>query len=97
MLNLGRSASFAASPARLEQDDEALPGGMSGPLAQGREFVWSNRDFARVQALIYKRAGISLHDTTGKHQRVTIGGEVGRIEMAVRVDQHLQSPAFRLP
>jgi chemotaxis protein methyltransferase CheR len=68
VLNLGRSASFAASPARLEQDDEALPGGMSGPLAQGREFVWSNRDFARVQALIYKRAGISLHD--GKHAMV---------------------------
>lgn len=68
VLNLGRNASFAASPARPEQDEEALPGGMSGPLAQGREFVWSNRDFARVQTLIYKRAGISLHD--GKHAMV---------------------------
>jgi chemotaxis protein methyltransferase CheR len=40
----------------------------SGPLAQGREFVWTNADFARVQALIYQRAGISLHD--GKHAMV---------------------------
>ena len=39
-----------------------------GPLAQGREFVWTNADFARVQGLIYKRAGISLHD--GKHAMV---------------------------
>jgi len=40
----------------------------TGPLAQGREFVWTNADFARVQALIYQRAGISLHD--GKHAMV---------------------------
>ena len=40
----------------------------AGPLAQGREFVWTNADFARVQGLIYKRAGISLHD--GKHAMV---------------------------
>jgi chemotaxis protein methyltransferase CheR len=40
----------------------------SGPLAQGREFVWTNADFAKVQALIYQRAGISLHD--GKHAMV---------------------------
>ncbi len=40
----------------------------SGPLAQGREFVWTNADFARVQGLIYQRAGISLHD--GKHAMV---------------------------
>ncbi|WP_422845293.1 CheR family methyltransferase [Acidovorax sp. M2(2025)] len=40
----------------------------AGPLAQGREFVWTNADFARVQALIYQRAGISLHD--GKHAMV---------------------------
>jgi len=38
------------------------------PLLQGREFVWSDADFARVQALIYQRAGISLHD--GKHAMV---------------------------
>ena len=39
-----------------------------GPLTQGREFVWTNADFARIQALIYQRAGISLHD--GKHAMV---------------------------
>lgn len=35
---------------------------------QGREFVWTDADFDRVQALIYQRAGISLHD--GKHAMV---------------------------
>ena len=40
----------------------------SGPLAHGREFVWTNADFARIQTLIYQRAGISLHD--GKHAMV---------------------------
>lgn len=35
---------------------------------QEREFVWTNADFDRVQAMIYKRAGISLHD--GKHAMV---------------------------
>lgn len=35
---------------------------------QGREFVWTNADFDRVQSMIYKRAGISLHD--GKHAMV---------------------------
>ncbi|MCD2512764.1 CheR family methyltransferase [Comamonas endophytica] len=39
-----------------------------GPPLQGREFLWSDADFARVQALIYQRAGISLHD--GKHAMV---------------------------
>lgn len=68
VLNLGRNASLAGSAARLEMGDEAAPGALSGPLTQGREFVWTNRDFARVQALIYKRAGISLHD--GKHAMV---------------------------
>lgn len=50
--------------------DSAAAAGQSpsGPLAQGREFVWTNADFARVQALIYQRAGISLHD--GKHAMV---------------------------
>ncbi len=33
-----------------------------------REFEWADADFQRVQALIYKRAGISLHD--GKHAMV---------------------------
>ena len=35
---------------------------------QGREFAWTNADFDRVQALIYQRAGISLHN--GKHAMV---------------------------
>ncbi len=35
---------------------------------QGREFAWTPGDFARVQSLIYQRAGISLHD--GKHAMV---------------------------
>jgi len=33
-----------------------------GPLLQGREFAWTPADFARVRALIYQRAGISLHE-----------------------------------
>lgn len=41
---------------------------VSAPVAQGREFVWTSADFSRVQALIYKHAGISLHD--GKHAMV---------------------------
>lgn len=35
---------------------------------QGREFEWTDADFDRVQVLIYKRAGINLHD--GKHAMV---------------------------
>ena len=35
---------------------------------QGREFAWTDSDFDRVQEMIYKRAGISLHD--GKHAMV---------------------------
>jgi chemotaxis protein methyltransferase CheR len=49
-------------------DVEGSGSSSSGPLAQGREFVWTNADFARVQSLIYQRAGISLHD--GKHAMV---------------------------
>ena len=41
---------------------------VSAPVAQGREFAWTSADFSRVQALIYKHAGISLHD--GKHAMV---------------------------
>lgn len=37
-------------------------------MVQGREFVWTDADFSRVQALIYQRAGINLHD--GKHAMV---------------------------
>ena len=57
---------LAAAPVSVEDDFPAGP--LAGAATQGREFVWSNRDFARVQALIYKRAGISLHD--GKHAMV---------------------------
>lgn len=49
----------------------AQAGGASdggGGSAQGREFVWTDADFDRVQSLIYQRAGISLHD--GKHAMV---------------------------
>lgn len=45
-----------------------LPTFEDGPLTQGREFVWSDADFSRIKALIYKKAGISLHD--GKHAMV---------------------------
>ena len=45
------------------RDMQAASGGM-----QGREFAWTDADFDRVQAMIYKRAGISLHD--GKHAMV---------------------------
>ena len=40
----------------------------AGQGTEGREFAWTNADFSRVQALIYQRAGISLHD--GKHAMV---------------------------
>jgi len=36
--------------------------------AQASEFAWTNADFDRIQALIYQRAGINLHD--GKHAMV---------------------------
>ncbi|MBS0467172.1 MAG: methyltransferase domain-containing protein [Proteobacteria bacterium] len=35
---------------------------------EAREFAWTHSDFSRVQALIYQRAGINLHD--GKHAMV---------------------------
>ncbi len=50
--------------AARDDDDDAV----AGPLTQGREFAWTTADFSRVQALIYQRAGISLHD--GKHAMV---------------------------
>ncbi len=40
----------------------------SGPVMEGREFIWTDADFERVQKLIYQHAGISLHD--GKHAMV---------------------------
>ena len=47
---------------------KTLDGGDSGGGGQGREFAWTDADFDSVQAMIYKRAGISLHD--GKHAMV---------------------------
>ncbi len=38
------------------------------PLTENREFVWQDADFGRIKALIYQKAGISLHD--GKHAMV---------------------------
>ena len=38
------------------------------PDMHGREFLWTDSDFVKVQGLIYKRAGINLHD--GKHAMV---------------------------
>ncbi|MFT3813850.1 MAG: CheR family methyltransferase [Acidovorax sp.] len=52
----------------MSQAASLSPADSSGPLAQGREFVWTNADFTRVKSLIYQRAGISLHD--GKHAMV---------------------------
>lgn len=51
---------FSASKRSVDMDGSGA--------AQGREFEWADSDFNRVQALIYKRAGISLHD--GKHAMV---------------------------
>jgi chemotaxis protein methyltransferase CheR len=48
------------------QASASLDAGGAG--IQGREFVWTDADFDRVQTLIYQRAGISLHD--GKHAMV---------------------------
>lgn len=65
------SVSFSATrphPSSKVDRVSADASASSGPLAQGREFVWTNADFARVQTLIYQRAGISLHD--GKHAMV---------------------------
>lgn len=58
------------SPTIAKSVDISLSTGLDagGPLEQGREFTWSDADFSRVQALIYQRAGISLHD--GKHAMV---------------------------
>ena len=41
---------------------------LGGPSLAGREFAWTDSDFDQVQLLIYKRAGISLHN--GKHAMV---------------------------
>ena len=59
--------STAARPRPTPPARIAVPG-EEGPVAEGREFVWSDEDFTRIKALIYKKAGISLHD--GKHAMV---------------------------
>ena len=56
------------TPFRATLPPQDLPGVDDGPLAQGREFLWSDADFTRIKALIYKKAGISLHE--GKHAMV---------------------------
>ena len=58
-----------------------------GPLAQGREFVWTDGDFTRIKALIYKRAGISLHD--GKHAMV-----YSRVSRRLRDTGHTSFKAY---
>lgn len=60
MIPFHRKPCLAASN---EMDGAAGNSGM-----QGREFAWTDADFDRVQDMIYKRAGISLHD--GKHAMV---------------------------
>lgn len=55
-------------PPRFANSTLDLPVMEEGPMAQGREFVWSDADFTRIKALIYKKAGISLHE--GKHAMV---------------------------
>jgi len=52
-----------------------------------REFAWSPRDFARVQALIHQRAGISLND--GKHAMV-----YSRLSRRLRETGHASLAAY---
>jgi chemotaxis protein methyltransferase CheR len=59
-----KSARLKVFP-RIQTGDPTEAGGAG--LSE-REFVWTDDDFTRVQALIYQRAGISLHD--GKHAMV---------------------------
>ena len=60
-MNLSRNGYRLAMS--LDSGRDAAAGGL-----QDREFTWTNSDFDRVQLMIYKRAGISLHD--GKHAMV---------------------------
>ena len=69
---------------RLSHD---TPGASGGAGEQGREFVWSDADFARVQALIYQRAGIHLHD--GKHAMV-----YSRLSRRLRETGHVSFRAY---
>lgn len=54
--------------ARVATDSVGLEELVTGGNVQSREFAWTDADFDRVQALIYQRAGISLHG--GKHAMV---------------------------
>ena len=45
-----------------------MKGNSTSVSVQASEFVWTATDFERIQALIYQRAGINLHD--GKHAMV---------------------------
>ncbi len=56
-----------AGSSSVKDKAPAMPA-TNGPVMQGREFVWTDADFSRVQSLIYQRAGINLHD--GKHAMV---------------------------
>jgi chemotaxis protein methyltransferase CheR len=53
---------------RLSKPSRREPVLAVGEAVVAREFAWTDADFDRVQALIYQRAGISLHD--GKHAMV---------------------------
>jgi len=64
MPSMYKSAPLMAS-ARGQAGGSSDTGGVD---EQGREFVWTDADFDRVQSLIYQRAGINLHD--GKHAMV---------------------------
>ena len=63
------TSQIVATPGSSSRDRVNGGGGAPSKGALGDlEFVWTDADFSRVQALIYQRAGISLHD--GKHAMV---------------------------
>lgn len=67
-----KSVSLSASsdsPNFARKIESAFPANEGSTGSGGNmEFTWTDADFNRVQELIYKRAGISLHD--GKHAMV---------------------------
>ena len=72
-----------STPAALRPD----PAMGSGSVPQEREFAWTSADFSRVQGLIYKHAGISLHD--GKHAMV-----YSRLSRRLRETGHASFDAY---
>lgn len=62
------TTSSVPRPMAAVRGSSATASEAGGSDVQGREFAWTQADFARVQSLIYQRAGISLHD--GKHAMV---------------------------